>query len=167
MKKLKKKYERPLRPWDKQRIESEKILLNKYGLMKKREIWTAQGNLRKFRRLARNLAAKKDQEKERILIDKLVSLGMLDSGATLDDVLSLNVEKLLERRLQTIVHVRGMANTPKQARQMIIHGHILIGDRKVSFPSYMVRRDEEDKIRPTMITEKGVRLGQEAKTAEQ
>ncbi|MGC9554352.1 MAG: 30S ribosomal protein S4, partial [Thermoplasmatota archaeon] len=57
---------------------------------------------------------------------------------TLDDVLS--------RRLQTQVYLRGMAYTPKQARQMIIHGHIAVNGRKVRVPAYMVKKNEENAI---------------------
>ena len=39
--------------------------------------------------------------------------------------------------------------TPYQARQAISHGHILIGDRIVNIPSYVVKVDEEDKVKLT------------------
>ncbi|KAF5426797.1 small subunit ribosomal protein S4, partial [Candidatus Methanophagaceae archaeon] len=41
-KKLKKKYERPRRPWVLQRIKDERELAEKYGLKNKREIWKAE-----------------------------------------------------------------------------------------------------------------------------
>jgi small subunit ribosomal protein S4 len=162
MKKIKKKFERPLRPWDKQRIEAEKALLRKYGLRRKKEIWIAQGMLRKFRRLARELAAKRDKDRENILIDKMIALGLLESGAGLDDVLSLTVERILDRRLQTIVHAKGLANSPRQARQLILHGHITIDGKKVSFPSYIVRRGEEERIMPNLVVQKGGKIAEGA-----
>ena len=64
MKRQQKKYERPLRPWDRPRIEAEKKIKQDYGLRRKKEIWKAQAILRNFRRLARELRAKKDKEKE-------------------------------------------------------------------------------------------------------
>jgi len=36
--------------------------------------------------------------------------------------------------------------TPYQARQAISHGHIMIGDRIVNIPSYVVKTDEEDTV---------------------
>ena len=39
-----------------------------------------------------------------------------------------------------------LANTPRQARQFIVHKHITIDDNKVNIPSYIVKTDEEDKI---------------------
>ncbi len=41
MKKQRKKYEVPKRPWDKERIEKEKKLKKDYGLKRKKEIWRA------------------------------------------------------------------------------------------------------------------------------
>lgn len=147
MRKLRKKLKRPRKPWDKERIEREAELMKKYGLRRKREIWKAEEILRKFRRRARRLAAEKNKKEEKILIQKLARIGLLDENATLDDVLSLTVENILDRRLQTLVVEKGLAKTPKQARQFITHGHIVIGGRKTPYPSYLVPKDEENKIK--------------------
>ena len=77
MKRTKKSYSRPFRPWDKTRIEEEKKLLRDYGLRRKREIWRAEAILRKYRRLARNLAAKTNEEMEKILMQKLSTLKLI------------------------------------------------------------------------------------------
>ena len=146
MKRQRKKYQTPTRPWDKARIESEKILLKNFGLKSKREIWKSQAMLRKYRRLARELAGKKDDEKQKVLMDRLMRFGILTKDATLDTVLGLAIEDFLNRRLQTILHKRGLANTPKQSRQFITHGQVAIDNRRVSYPSYMVPVDEEDRI---------------------
>ena len=146
MKRQQKKYEKPLRPWDRTRIEAEKKLKQNYGLRRKKEIWRAESILRNYRRQARNLAAKKDKEKEKILIDKLVKIGLLNTGADLDDVLVLNVENLLERRLQTLTFKKGIAKTSKQARQLIVHGHVAIDGKRVRWPGTIVPISEEGKI---------------------
>lgn len=146
MRRQRKKYKRPIKPWDKERIEKEKEILKKFGLRRKREIWRAEALLRKFRRLARSLIGKKDEKREKILIEKLIRLGILKKGCDLNDVLSLTIEDILKRRLQTIVFEKGLANTIKQARQFIVHGHIKINGRKVVYPSYLVKKEEEDKI---------------------
>lgn len=147
MKKQKKKYKRPKILWSKERIERKRELSKKFGLRKSREIWKAETLLRKYRRLARKLAAKKDERMGKELIKKLSKLGILEKDATLDDVLSLSVEDILGRRLQTVVTRLGLANTPLQARQHIVHGQIAIGERKIKYPSYMVSKDEEGKIK--------------------
>ena len=153
MKRWRKKYESPLKPWDKERIEYEKQLMKTYGLRRKKEIWKAEAIARKYRRLARALIAKRDKKLERIMLTKLEKMGFM-KAESIDDVLKLEVEHILERRLQTIVWRKGLANTPKQARQLIVHGHIAINGRKVTWPSYLVPVDEEDKIELLLPKEK-------------
>lgn len=146
MKRQRKKYQTPKRPWDKERIEEEKEILKKFGLKNKREIWRAEAQLRKYRRLARELVGEKDEEKKKELTEKLVKVGILTKESAIDDVLSLTVENFLNRRLQTVVHKRDLANSPKQARQFIAHGHVLIDNKRVPFPSFMVPVKEEGNI---------------------
>lgn len=145
-KKQKKKYEKPLRPWDKKSILEESELIKNYGLRRKREIYKAESILRNFRRQARRLAAERNEEEKKKLLDKLEGLGLLDKGSTLDNILSLNIEDLLERRLQTILFKKNFAKTPKQARQFIVHGHVKIGERKIRWPSFLVPKNLEKKI---------------------
>ena len=59
-------------------------------------------------------------KREGELMGSLERSGLLKANATLDDVLSLSIEELLERRLQTIVWRQNLANTIGQARQFII-----------------------------------------------
>jgi small subunit ribosomal protein S4 len=146
MKNIKKKYETPPTRWNKERIETEKIILKNFGLKKKQEIYRAQAILRKYRRMARELTAKSDKVKEKLIIGKLIKLGILNEGATLDDILSLTVENIFDRRLQTMLLKKGLANTAKHARQLIVHGHVSIDGRKIVYPSYLVLREEEEKI---------------------
>ena len=148
--KLRKKLEGPRHPYNKTRIEEEIHYMGKFGLRNKKEIWKAQTILRKYRSRARaSLAlAEQQREKERqLLLKKLYKMGIManEEGLT-DDVLSLNVEMFLKRRLQSVVHDLGLANTPWQSRQMITHGHIAINGKKVNTPSYHVKRGEEELI---------------------
>ena len=96
--------------------------------------------------MARELTAKSDKVKEKLIIGKLIKLGILNEGATLDDILSLTVENIFDRRLQTMLLKKGLANTAKHARQLIVHGHVSIDGRKIVYPSYLVLREEEEKI---------------------
>lgn len=146
MKRQRKKYERPRKPWDKERITKEKEILKTFGLRRKIEIRRAEAFLRKYRRIARDLAAKKDKEKEKTIVNKLVNFGLLQESASLDNILSLTLESILERRLQTIIFRKGLAITPKQARQFIVHGKVRLNNRKNIYPSYLVKKEEEDKI---------------------
>jgi small subunit ribosomal protein S4 len=147
MRRIRKKFKRPKKPYDSKRIGDEKKIMNEYGLRNKRELWRAEQILRQFRRRARELIAVEDPEKQRVLIDKLVKMGMLSKEAELDDILALEITSLLERRLQTLVSKRRLADSPLHARQLITHGHVFIGERKTKFPSYLVESEEESKIR--------------------
>ena len=148
-KKPKKRYKTPKFPWQKEALQEELRLLGEYGLRNKRELWRYTTMLSKIRSNARSLLGKTAKERahqERELLDRLFRMGILPKEAILDDVLDLSVEDLLNRRLQTIVFRKGLAKTPYQARQFITHGHIAIGNRRVTSPGYMVKRGEEDKI---------------------
>ncbi|MEK6987913.1 MAG: 30S ribosomal protein S4 [Candidatus Thermoplasmatota archaeon] len=147
------KYERPSHPWEAERIKTENELLKKYGLKNKKELWRSQFTLRRFRQRARELQARvrtgdKQAEKEREqLLRRLGRLGLLPlEGTTLDDVLALDVEALLSRRLQTLTFLKGLAFTPRQARQFIVHGHVSVSGGRVTIPGYLVSRQEENVI---------------------
>ncbi|HEX9708796.1 MAG TPA: 30S ribosomal protein S4 [Candidatus Thermoplasmatota archaeon] len=142
----------PSHPWVGERIKAENSLLRKYGLKNKREIWQAMGKLRHWRGQARQLQARiqrldKQAEREKeLLVAKLTRLGLLQEGATLDDVLALELDAVLQRRFQSLVYLKGMAKTTGHARQLISHGHFAIAGRKVTVPSYLLHRGEEDQI---------------------
>ena len=146
------RYQTPSHPWQKERIDSENELIRKYGLKNKRELWKVQSLLRRFRQRSRILQAQirygnKQAEKERNqLLGRLERIGVLGSEATLDDILALDVESVLSRRLQTLAYLKGLSNSPKQARQFIVHGHVSIGERKVTIPGYLVKKAEEETI---------------------
>lgn len=146
MKRQRKSYEKPLKPWDKERLEQERKILQEYGLKNKMELLRGESILRKFRQRARDLAAQKDKDKEKVLLEKLHKMGLLTQDAALDNVLTLTVENLLERRLQTIVLRKGFAQTAKQARQFITHGHIIVDGRKAKSPGMVVTIHDEPKI---------------------
>ncbi len=146
-------YLRPNHPWEGERIAAENELITKYGLKNKRELWKALAILRRFRQRARILQAQvrygdPQAEKEREeLLRRLGRLGLLPGeGATLDDVLALDVEAVLSRRFQTLAFVKGLAYTPHQARQFITHGHLSLAARRVTIPGYLVSREEEGTI---------------------
>ena len=69
-----KKYSRPKKPFDKQRIEAENELIEKYGLKSKREIWKADSSIAKIRNLAKELITKTDEEKN-AFIERLQKKG--------------------------------------------------------------------------------------------
>ena len=140
-------YETPNHPYQGGRIAEESDLLGRYGLKNKEELWRAQSRLRSIRREARNLLAQLEETGEReAFLGRLKRYGILDEGDDLGDVLALSVTDILERRLQTVAYRRGLGNTPKQARQFVVHGHVTIDGRRVQAPSYTVEVDEEDLV---------------------
>jgi len=147
-----KTYSKPHSPWRSDQLAQELYLLGTYGLRNKRELWKAQAELSSIRKQARRLLAASEvvrKREEKILLDSLLRKGLVAPGVTLDDVLSLSVEDMLGRRLQTIIYKKGSAVSPLQARQLIAHKHIKIGQRTVNIPGYQVRAEEENQIQVT------------------
>ena len=145
-------WKKPKRPLNYDLMMDELKILGTFGLKTKRELWKANTELSRLRLQARSLLALRQEDREQkepILINSLSKIGLVDKNSTLDDVLNLQVADLLSRRLQTIVQRKLYFKTPYQARQAIVHGHIMIGERVVTIPSYTVKIDEEPKIRLT------------------
>jgi len=140
-----KKYRKPRKAFDANRIALENDLVKKYGLKSKREIWRTEALVDKIREQAKKLitASKEEQEK---FISRLADKGFIKENSQIDDVLELKVESLFERRLQTLVLKKSLAKTTKNARQLIVHKHILLNKHVVNIPSYNVDMDEEGSI---------------------
>jgi len=146
---LTKKYDTPGHPWQKARIEHEVILKKEYGLKNKKEIYKMTTLLKGFSDQAKRLIAATGDQSEierKQLFARMEKLGLLSAGSALDDVLSLNVNNLLDRRLQTIVFRKGLARSMKQSRQFISHNHITVGSKILTAPSYIVKIEEEGSI---------------------
>mgnify|MGYP001562413851 CR=1 FL=1 len=143
MKRKHKSYSRPKRPFDKARIEKEAKIKEEYGLKNKIEIWKADSQIKSIREKAKKLISA-GHEKQKALFERLKKIGFrVDS---ISDVLSLEKEDYLNRRLQTIVFKRRLARSPKHARQMIVHKKILVDEKAISSPSYIVPVELEEKI---------------------
>lgn len=145
-----KHYNTPSHPWQKVRMEQESNLMHQYGLKNKKEIWRADTKVREMRRQARKLTAKASEtqaQKEKVLLlAKLNRLGMLEQDSALEDVLRMNPENILDRRLQTQVYLQGLSSTVKQARQLIVHGHISVDGSVTRVPGMTVTRLQEKNI---------------------
>lgn len=147
--KLRKKYDTPAHPWQGQRIQEEHVLLKKYGLKNKKEVWKSRSFLKKITSQAKKLAGSRSSQSTKEteqLLQRLVRLGLLKSGAGIGDVLNIPFEEVLNRRLQTIVHKQGLSRTMRQARQFVVHGHITLSGRLVDVPSYLVNVEEQGTI---------------------
>ena len=142
-------WRKPKRPLNYDLLNEELYVLGTFGLKNKRELWKAHTELSRVRKQARSLLALTQElreKKEPTLMKSLARVGFVRENSTLDDVLNLKVTDLLSRRLQTMVQKKGLIKSPYQARQAVVHGHVMIGDRVVTIPSYTVKIDEENEI---------------------
>ena len=145
----------PTHPWKQARIDEEHDLKERYGLKKvggMREIWREKSALRRHRNQAMKLIGRVDsteghyaKEREQLL-NSLTKKGLLQTGADVGDVLEINVEHMLSRRLQSVVYYKGLAPSMRAARNLIVHGHICIGDQRMTVPGYHVLKEEEDSL---------------------
>ncbi|MCH7850460.1 MAG: 30S ribosomal protein S4 [Nanoarchaeota archaeon] len=143
IKRKRKLFSRPKKLFDRARMDQENILVKRYGLKNKREIWKAKSFISKLRRRAKNLIAA-DFSEQKIFFDKLNKMGM---GITnISDVLALTEENLFDRRLQTFVLKKKLSTTARGARQLIVHKNILVDGSVVNIPSFNVTLDLENKI---------------------
>ena len=143
IKRRRKMFSRPKKLFDRERMDEENVLIKRYGLKNKREIWKAKTAVSKLRRRAKALIGK-DMEEQQSFFDKLNKMGMAVSDVS--DVLALTEENIFERRLQTMLVKKKMATTPKGARQLIVHKNVLVDGKAVNVPSFVVTKDLEDKL---------------------
>ena len=81
------------------------------------------------------------------LIRRMVRIGLLkDSERKLDYVLGLTISQFMERRLQTLVVKRKIAQSVHHARVLIRQRHIAVGKQMVNVPSFVVRVSSEQHI---------------------
>eukprot|EP00703_Trepomonas_sp_PC1_P004844 JAP91762.1 Ribosomal protein S9 [Trepomonas sp. PC1] len=148
-----KSFNTPRRPFNSPRIKSELELVGKYGLRCKREIYRAKFMLSKIRKTARKLLTLEAENPIRkfegdALMRRLHVLGVLENDKNeLDYVLSLKIDDLLKRRLQTVISDNSTTKTIHQARVWIKHGHIQVGNNTVNVPGFLVRSASEKYIK--------------------
>lgn len=156
MKRKHKSYSRPKRPFDKSRLDEEREIKKEFGLKNKREIWKTEARIKSIREKAKRLISAGAQQQE-LLFNKLRKIGL--KVESISDVLGLNKNDYLTRRLQTIVVKKKLATTMKSARQLITHKKVLVNGKVIDSPSYVVPMGLEDKIQ---LKEKKKKVKKEA-----
>jgi small subunit ribosomal protein S4 len=59
-----------------------------------------------------------------------------------------NLLRMLELRIDNVVFRAGFAASRNQSRQFVRHGHVLVNGKRVTIPSYQVRKDDVVEIHP-------------------
>jgi small subunit ribosomal protein S4 len=143
------KYDTPSHPWRRERIEVESVLRRDFGLKNTREAWKASTKLKTFKAQIKSFVrmpeAQANVERE-ALTRKLAKYGLMPEDGNIEGVLGYNAEKILERRLQTVLVRRKLARTMNQARQFITHRHVAVNGRVITAPGYLVPVVEENSI---------------------
>lgn len=65
--------------------------------------------------------------------------GYYDRAKKMEGITGENLLILLERRIDNVVFRLGLANTRRQARQIVRHGHIAVNDKRLDIPSALVK----------------------------
>ena len=143
MKRKHKQYSKPKRPFDKSRIEEEAIVKKEFGLKNKKEIWKAEAKIKSIREKAKKLISS-NKEEQKAFFDRLTKIGL--EVSSIGEVLALDKNDYLKRRLQTILVKNELTTTVRAARQLITHKKVLVDGRIVNSPSYIVPIKLEKKI---------------------
>ncbi|MBT3404907.1 30S ribosomal protein S4 [archaeon] len=143
MKRKHKTYSRPRRPFDKARIEEEAEIKKDFGLKNKKEIWKAEAKIKSMREKAKKLISAEEKDKK-LLFDQLNKIGL--NVNSIADVLGLDRRDYLGRRLQTVILNKNLVTTIKSARQMITHKKVMVDEKIVNKPSFIVPVELEKKI---------------------
>jgi small subunit ribosomal protein S4 len=69
-----------------------------------------------------------------------------------------NLLLFLERRLDNIIYRMGFADSRKEARQLVLHGHFEVNGKKVTVPSYLVSKGDAISVREK--SQKSQRIGE-------
>ncbi len=75
-----------------------------------------------------------------------------DSAQRMKGITGTNLLQVLERRLDNVVFRLGFADSRRQARQLVNHGHFVVNGRKTNIPSFIVKVGDEIAVRPQSRT---------------
>lgn len=121
---------KPLIPYERLRSISELIIMNKYGIKNKREIWKNELFLSRIKKVAGTSTLQSQYNKESRVkrysiiwfCFKFNIIKLNDTGKNL--TVGINLNDILKRRLQTFVYQIGCARTMHESRILIMHRYI-------------------------------------------
>lgn len=65
-----------------------------------------------------------------------------DKAERMKGITGSNLVSLLERRLDNVAYRLGLANSRNEARQLVLHGHVLVNGSAVNIPSFIVKKGD-------------------------
>lgn len=128
--------------------ESRRLGVNIYGHPKamKRADGTFNRANKKLSNYGRQLLEKQRLRAYYGLMEKKFSRYVKEAAAEAG-VTGDNLIKKLEKRLDNLVYRAGFARSIRQARQMVVHGHILVNGEKIDIPSYQIEIEDDISLR--------------------
>ena len=133
------------------RVEQKKLMLkgdrcksDKCPINKKRPAPGKDPKARPGKRSDYGVQLREKQKLKRIygMQEKQFSL-FFERAQRMPGITGENLFVLLERRLDNVVYRLRFATSRSQARQIVLHGHVLVNGKKVSIPSYLVKAEDE------------------------
>ncbi|MDR3338412.1 MAG: 30S ribosomal protein S4 [Treponema sp.] len=137
------------------RAEQKKLMLkgsrcksDKCPINKKRPAPGKDPKARLGKRSDYGLQLREKQKLKRIygMQEKQFSL-FFERALSMSGITGENLFVMLERRLDNVVYRLRFANSRNQARQIVLHGHILVNGKRVNIPSYLVRAEDVIEIK--------------------
>ncbi|GHV94604.1 30S ribosomal protein S4 [Spirochaetia bacterium] len=136
------------------RVEQKKLMLkgdrcksDKCPINKKRAAPGKDPKARPGKRSDYGVQLREKQKLRRIygMQEKQFSL-FFERALRMPGITGENLFVLLEKRLDNVVYRLRFATSRSQARQIVLHGHVLVNGKKVSIPSYLVKAEDEISI---------------------
>ncbi|MEK6598179.1 MAG: 30S ribosomal protein S4 [Gemmatimonadota bacterium] len=88
--------------------------------------------------------------------------GTFEAAAREPGVKGTNLLVLLESRLDNLVYRMGFALSRRQARQLVLHGHIQVNGRRVNVASYRVKPNQEVRVAPDSLQIVPIRIAKDS-----
>jgi len=136
------------------RVEQKKLMLkgnrcksDKCPINKKRPAPGKDPKGRAGKRSDYGIQLREKQKLKRIygMLEKQFSL-FFKRALRMPGITGENLFVLLERRLDNVVYRLRFASSRTQARQLVLHGHVLVNGKKITVPSYIVNPENEISI---------------------
>jgi small subunit ribosomal protein S4 len=136
------------------RVEQKKLMLkgnrcksDKCPINKKRAAPGKDPKGRSGKRSDYGMQLREKQKLKRIygMLEKQFSL-FFERALRMPGITGENLFVLLERRLDNVVYRLRFASSRSQARQLVLHGHVLVNGKKITVPSYLVNPEDEISI---------------------